>query len=142
MVGTPGAGVLLQYKNDVDVYVTLTGVTKVSLSGPSFGTIDLSHMQSPAAPNSGFWKEIDWDRWVDPGQLTVELNFSKAVYTVLAGFTGLLKVWRITFIEGTKFDFTAKLAALPFDAEKNASTGITQSITLDLSGPIVYTAGA
>ena len=133
-----GKGTTIGYK-DVGGSGTATLLAKVQdCSQPevTIGNVDKTHYTSP---NNFVEKESIV--WRDVSDLGLTLVYTKAQTTTLYTLAGVEKEWTITLYDASTYVFNGFIAKLGGGSFPNKDT-VKQPLTITVTGPVVFTAGA
>lgn len=138
MPETPGHSATVEYGNDVlsgtPTYTQIAKLVDVDAPELEADDIDSSHMETTDQVRTFE------PGWADAGEAVMTFRFEKALNATVYGLFRTLSAWRITFQDGSKWEFDGYLKRFGNPVEREGL--VTMAVTVKVSGKPNYTAAA
>jgi hypothetical protein len=125
-----GAGAILSYFSG-GIYNSVANVKSIGGLDISYSDVDTTNLA-----NVNRWK-TSLAAWADAGVIPCECNFAATMFNTLLNLGGQTNTWRITFSNGSKWDFTGYINALK--TEIPLEDIITMPFAIKVSGQPTFT---
>jgi len=139
--GQSGYGATVKFTyGTASTTVTISQITKISMTGGSIGKIDISTMSGGTAKAKEYISGM-----TDTGTLAFDVNFDASNNTTWLPLVGTSGTWLVMFADHTtptnasKFSSSGYLEPFGFDAPMDGAP-ITQTFNVALSGAVTFTA--
>lgn len=111
---------------DSETWVAFAKVTDLTPPKPEIDDIDVSHMESPDE-----WKEYE-PGWKEGGEVDVTIQYAKAQNAAVLALLGVKHGFRITFVDGSKWQWDGYLKSTGNEVEREGI--VSTVVTVKVSG--------